>query len=206
MKAKVITIDNKASGDIDLPDGIYGLEVRPDLLHRMVNYQLAKRRAGTHKVKSRSEIRGTASKIFRQKGGGRARHRNRKAPIFVGGGQAFGPKPRSHAHDLPKKVRKLALKTALSAKMADKKVIILEDDSFKAPKTKVLSQKLEKIGISNALFITGVEPNRNFILASRNLVGIDVLPQQGANVYDILRRDNLVLTREAVSLLSERLG
>ncbi len=206
MKAKIITIDNKPVGDIDLQDEIYGVEVRKDILARMVNYQLAKRRAGTHKVKNRGEVNGPAGKIYRQKGGGTARHRNRRVNIFVGGGRAFGPTPRDHAHDLTKKFRKLALKVALSAKAKEDKLIILDSDECNNHKTQEMKQKLAKIGIENALFITGDEVNVNFALAVRNLPNIDILPQAGANVYDILRRDNLILTKSAVEKIAERLS
>ncbi len=206
MKAKIITIDNKPVGDIDLQDEIYGVDVRKDILARMVNYQLAKRRAGTHKVKNRGEVNGPAGKIYRQKGGGTARHRNRRVNIFIGGGRAFGPTPRDHSHDLTKKFRKLALKTALSAKAKEDKLIILDSDECSNHKTQEMKQKLAKIGIENALFITGDEVNVNFALAVRNLPNIDILPQAGANVYDILRRDNLILTKSAVEKIAERLS
>ncbi len=206
MKAKIITLDNKPAGDIDLNDSVYGLEVRKDILARMVNYQLSKRRSGTHKVKNRGEVNGPSGKIYRQKGGGTARHRNRRVNIFVGGGRAFGPTPRSHAHDLTKKFRKLALRIALSSKVLDNKLIILDNDECKSHKTKDMLQNLQKIGIENALFITGDEVNVNFSLAMRNLPNIDVLPEQGANVYDILRRDTLIMTKAAVEKITQRLS
>ena len=205
MKAKILTIDNKQAGEIELVDDIYGREVRSDILNRMVNYQLAKRRAGTHKVKTRSEIRGTGSKIFRQKGSGNARHGNRKVSQFIGGGRAFGPVVRSHAHDLTKKMRKLAMKIALSAKLAAGKLIVLDDAACPTHKTKELSKKLEILGIDNALFVTGVTVEENFAIASRNLKNINVLPTAGANVYDILKSDKLVLTKAAVEGLEARL-
>ena len=205
MKTKVITLENKAAGDIDLNDAVFGLPVRKDLLSRMVNYQLAKRRAGTHKVKGRSEITATGAKMFRQKGTGRARHGDAKVSQFRGGGRAFGPTPRDHGHKLPKKVRALALKTALSAKQADGKLIILDDAAVKSPKTSELAATLTKLGLANALIVSGAEVDANFALAARNVPNIDVLPTQGANVYDILRRDTLVLTKAAVEGLEARL-
>ena len=205
MKTKVITLENKAAGDIDLNEGVFGLPVRKDLLSRMVNYQLAKRRAGTHKVKGRSEITATGAKMFRQKGTGRARHGDAKVSQFRGGGRAFGPTPRDHGHKLPKKVRALALKTALSAKQADGKLIILDDAAVKSPKTSELAATLTKLGLANALIVSGAEVDANFALAARNVPNIDVLPTQGANVYDILRRDTLVLTKAAVEGLEARL-
>ena len=205
MKTKVITLENKAAGDIDLNDAVFGLPVRKDLLSRMVNYQLAKRRAGTHKIKGRSEITATGAKMFRQKGTGRARHGDAKVSQFRGGGRAFGPTPRDHGHKLPKKVRALALKTALSAKQADGKLIILDDAAVKSPKTSELAATLTKLGLANALIVSGAEVDANFALAARNVPNIDVLPTQGANVYDILRRDTLVLTKAAVEGLEARL-
>ncbi|WP_259780400.1 50S ribosomal protein L4 [Aestuariispira ectoiniformans] len=205
MKAKVITLDNKAAGDIELADEVFGVPVRKDILARMVNYQLAKRRAGTHKVKNRSEVNATGAKMFRQKGTGRARHGDAKVSQFRGGGRAFGPVVRDHGHSLPKKVRQLALKSALSAKQADGKLIILDDAAVSSPKTAELLSKLTGLGLSNALIVSGNEVDGNFALASRNVVNVDVLPTQGANVYDILRRDTLVLTKAAVEGLEARL-
>ncbi len=205
MKTKILTLENTAAGDIDLSDDIFGLEPRKDILARMVNYQLAKRRAGTHKVKNRAEIAGNSQKIYRQKGTGRARQGNGKAPHFRGGGRAFGPTPRDHAHDLPKKVRRLAMMHALSSKVAAGKLIILDDVMASEPKTKLLKAKLTALGLANALIVGGAELDRNFALAAQNIPNIDVLPTQGANVYDILRRDTLVLTKAAVESLEARL-
>jgi len=205
MKADVKKLDASSAGDIDLADDVFGLEPRADILHRMVVWQLAKRRAGTHKVKNRSEINMTTKKFGRQKGGGTARHGARSANIFRGGGVAHGPTPRSHATDLPKKVRKMALRHALSAKAQDQSLFILEDARLDTAKTSGLRDALIKLGFNNALFIDGAEVDANFLMASRNLPHIDVLPGQGANVYDILRRDKLVLTRAAVALLEARL-
>lgn len=205
MKCPVTTLDNKKSGEIELSDSIFGIDVRKDLLARAVNWQLAKRRAGTQKVKGRSEISGAVKKMYRQKGTGRARHSSSKAPIFRGGGVAHGPQPRSHAHDLPKKLRKMALKCALSAKAQDGKLIVLDDAATKTPKTKDLAGKLDKLGWSSALLIENESFDANFVLAARNIQGFDLLLQEGANVYDILRRDTLVLTKNAVEALEARL-
>jgi len=205
MKTKILTLDNKAAGDIDLSDDVFGLEVRQDILSRMVNYQLAKRRAGTHKVKNRAEITGSSQKIYRQKGTGRARQGNGKAPQFRGGGRAFGPTPRDHAHDLPKKVRSLAMRHALSSKASEGKLIIIDDAAASEAKTKAVKAQLAGLGLANALIVSGAEVDRNFALAARNIPNIDVLPTQGANVYDILRRDTLVLTKAAVEGLEARL-
>jgi large subunit ribosomal protein L4 len=204
MKADVTTLGAKASGSVDLDEAVFGIEARADILQRMVTYQLAKRQAGTHKTKQRSEISGTTKKFGRQKGGGGARHGNRKSNIFIGGGKAHGPVVRSHAIDLPKKVRSLALKMALSSKTANEQLIVLEDAKSKDGKTGGLRKQLEKLGINNALIIDGSELDDNFARAARNIAHIDVLPAQGINVYDILRREKLVLTKAALSSLEER--
>ncbi|WP_416898285.1 MAG: 50S ribosomal protein L4 [Minwuia sp.] len=206
MQAKVINLDNAEAGDIELNDAIFGLEPRADILHRMVNYQLAKRRAGTHKVKNRNEVDRTGAKPFNQKGTGRARQGSWKAPNHRGGGVAHGPQVRSHAHDLPKKMRRLALLHALSSKAADSKLIVLDQASVEEAKTGPLAKKLKGMGLSSALIVDGAELNENFARAARNIPLIDVLPCQGANVYDILRREHLVLTRAAVEALEARLG
>ncbi len=205
MKCKVINLDNKAAGDIDLADDIFGVAVRKDLLARMVNYQLAKRRAGTHKVKTRGEIRGSNAKPFRQKGTGRARQGTTRASQMRGGATVFGPVVRDHAHKLQKKVRRLALKSALSDKQANGKLVVIDDAILKAPKTAELAGRFGKLGWSNALIVAGAELDNNFARAAANIPEIDVLPSPGANVYDILRRDVLVLTREAVRYLEARL-
>ena len=205
MKSKVLTLENKAAGDIELDDAVFGSPIRKDILSRMVNYQLAKRRAGTHKVKTRGEISGTTAKPFRQKGTGRARQGTARATQMRGGATVFGPTPRDHGHALPKKVRRLALRTALSAKQADGKLVILDEVKLKDGKTKQLIEKFDKLGLANALIVAGVAVDENFARAAKNIPGIDVLPTQGANVYDILRRDTLVLTREAVETLEARL-
>lgn len=205
MKLNVKTLDGAEAGEIDLADAIFGLPVRADLLQRCVVWQLAKRRAGTHKAKIRSEVKATSKKMWAQKGTGRARHGNEAAPQFRGGGKAFGPVVRSHEIDLPKKVRKLALKTALSAKAAEGKLVVLENAMVAEAKTGKLVATLKNLGIKSALFIDGPTVGENFARAARNIPLVDVLPQQGANVYDILRRDTLVLTRDAVKHLEERL-
>ncbi len=205
MKCDIISLENKKVGTIDLDDGIFGVPVRTDLLSRMVNWQLAKRRAGTHKAKTLGEVSGTTAKPFRQKGTGRARQGSTRAPHMRGGGVAFGPVLRDHAHGLPKKVRKLALKTALSAKQAEGKLVVLESAKADSAKTKDLAKALDKMGWGSVLVIDGAELDQNFALAARNIVGLDVLPSQGANVHDILRRDTLVLTKDAVANLVERL-
>jgi large subunit ribosomal protein L4 len=205
MKSKVVTFENKAAGDIELDDAVFGAAVRKDILARMVNYQLAKRRAGTHKVKTRGEVSGTTRKPFRQKGTGRARQGSYRATQFRGGATVFGPVVREHDQSLPKKVRKLAMKSALSSKQADGKLIIVDEVKLADPKTKALAGLLGKLGLSNALIVGGGKIDENFAKAAKNIAMIDVLPTQGANVYDILKRDTLVLTREAVETLEARL-
>ncbi len=205
MKTNVLTLEAKKAGDIDLDDAVFGATLRADILHRVVNWQLAKRRAGTHAVKFRSDIARTGKKFGRQKGGGGARHGSRRSNIFIGGGRAFGPIPRDHGFSLPKKVRQLGLKTALSTKQANGKLIVVDVAELKDGKTKELTAKLEKLGLKNALFVDGAEVNENFKRAVSNIPNVDVLPSQGANVYDILRRDTLVLTKAAVAKLEERL-
>ena len=204
MELKVTTIDGKAAGSVTLPDAIFGLEPRADILHRCVNWQLAKRQRGTHDVKNRSEINRTGKKMYRQKGTGSARHGPAKVNLFRGGGRSFGPTPRSHAIGLPKKVRALALKHALSAKAKDGGIIILDKATVKDGKTKALQTSFEKLGLANALIIDGAEVEAGFRLAARNSPNIDVLPVQGINVYDILRRPTLVLTKAALEALEAR--
>jgi large subunit ribosomal protein L4 len=206
MKASVMTLAGESAGSVELKDEIYGLEPRVDILHRMVTYQLAKRRAGTHRAKERAEVHGSTRKIVKQKGSGGARHGSRKAPQFRGGGKAHGPKVRSHAFDLNKKVRKLALIHALSAKAKDEAILVLDVATLKDPKTKGLATAIMKLGLTNALFIDGPELDRNFTLAARNIPDIDVLSTDGINVYDILRRTKLVLTKAAVAQLEARLS
>ena len=205
MKCPVTTLDNKKAGEIELSDSVFAQPVRKDILARVVNWQLAKRRAGTASTQNRSEVTTSKTKIYRQKGTGRARHGSRNANIFRGGGVAHGPRPRSFSHDVPKKVRRLGLKVALSAKAAEGKLIVLDQAAAESPRTKELQKKLESMGVANALVIGGEQLDQNFSLAARNIVGIDVLPQVGANVHDILRHDQLVLTKEAVQALEARL-
>ena len=205
MDLKVTTLDSKSAGSISLADEIFGLEPRADILARTVRWQLAKRQAGTHKTKKRGEIERTTAKMYKQKGMGRARHGARTAPQFRGGGKAFGPVVRSHAHDLPKKVRVLALKHALSAKARDAAIVVVDALSLKAPKTKALREKFEKLGIANALFVGGEAIEDGFRLAARNITNVDVLPVRGINVYDVMRCQTLVLTKDALSALEERL-
>lgn len=205
MKLTVKTIEGGSAGEIDLADAVFAVPVRKDILHRCVVWQLSRRQQGTHKTKGRAEITATAKKMYAQKGTGRARHGNEAAPQFRGGGKAFGPVVRSHASDLPKKVRKLALRSALSAKAAEGKLIIVDSAALAEPKTSKLTAHFGKLGISSALIIAGAEVDTNFARAASNIAHIDVLPQQGVNVYDILRRDTLVLTKDAVKHLEERL-
>ncbi len=204
MKTDVQTLDAKKAGTVELPDEIFGLEPRADILHRMVTWQLAKRRAGTHKTKGRAEISRTGAKFGRQKGGGGARHGSKRSGIFVGGGKAHGPVVRSHAIDLPKKVRSLALRHALSSKVKANELVVLDSAEAKTPKTKDLAGAFEKLGLSNVLVIDGAQVNENFARAASNLINVDVLPVQGINVYDILRRQKLVLTKAAVEALEAR--
>ena len=204
MKVDVKTLDAKSAGKVDLSDAIFGLEPRGDILQRMVVYQLAKRRAGTHKAQHRTEVSGTTAKMYRQKGTGRARHGNAKVPQFRGGGKAFAKRPRDHSIDMPKKVRALALRHALSSKAKAEELIVLDTAAVKEPKTKALQASLAKLGVSNALIVDGKEVDKNFALASRNIIGVDVLPVQGINVYDILRRHQLVLTKAALEELEAR--
>ena len=205
MKATVKNLENADVGTIDLLDAIFGIEPRRDILTRMVNYQLAKRRSGNHAVKGISQVNGTTKKPWAQKGTGRARQGSLRSPQFRKGGIIFGPVVRDHAHDLPKKVRQLALRMALATKQQDGKLIVLEAANLTERKTKLLAQKLKVMGLTSALIIDGANLEENFAKAARNLPKIDVLPEQGANVYDILRHDTLVLTRNAVEQLQERL-
>ena len=205
MKVDVQTLDAKKSGSVDLDDGVFGLEPRKDILHRMVRYQLAKRQAGTHHVQERGEVKKTTKRIGNQKGGGTARHGNGSVSQFRGGGKAHGPRVRSHAHKLTKKFRALSLRHALSAKAAAKEIIILDDAVLKAVKTSELQKSLTKLGVVNGLVVSGSSVDENFAKAARNIPNVDVLPSQGANVYDILKRHTLVLTKQAVQDLEARL-
>ena len=205
MELKITTLEGEDKGSVSLSDAIFGLEPRKDIIQRCIVWQLAKRRAGTHKVKDRAEIARTTKKMYKQKGTGGARHGSQKANLFRGGGRSFGPVVRSHAIELPKKVRVLALKHALSAKARDGGILVIEDVQLEAGKTKVLKGHFERLGVANALVVGGAEVDGGFFLASRNIPNIDVLPVQGINVYDILRRNTLILTRAAVDALEARL-
>ncbi|MGI8724885.1 MAG: 50S ribosomal protein L4 [Methyloceanibacter sp.] len=204
MQLDVTTLDAKKAGTIELPDEVFGLEPRADILQRMVRYQLAKRRAGTVSVKGRAEINYTGAKLYRQKGTGRARHGSRRANLFRGGGRSFGPKPRDHSIDLPKKVRALALKHALSSKVKSEALVVLDSCELKDGKTKELKTRFSKLGFVSVLIVDGANLQDGFARAARNLPRVDVLPVQGINVYDILRHDKLVLTRAALAALEER--
>ncbi len=206
MKADVITLDAGKAGTVELQDAILGLEPRKDILQRMVTYQLAKRRSGNHKVQTRGEVSKHNQRIGKQKGGGTARHGNGSVSQFRGGARAFGPVVRDHAIKLPKKVRQLALRHALSAKSAAGDLIVLDDAVLGAAKTSDLLGKFAKLDLSNALIVGGEELDTNFALASRNIINVDVLPAQGINVYDILRRNKLVLTKAAIEKLEARLA
>jgi len=205
MEIKILTLEGMEAGSVDLPPAIFGLEPRPDILQRCVRWQLAKRQRGTHDVKNRGEINLTGKKMYRQKGTGSARHGPRKVNLFRGGGRAFGPTPRSHAIGLPKKVRALALRHALSAKARDGGIVVLDKANLKDGKTKALRTNFAKLGLTSALIIDGAEIDANFALAARNIQNIDVLPVQGINVYNILRRQTLVLTKSALDALEARL-
>jgi large subunit ribosomal protein L4 len=204
MKIEITSLDGEAAGSIDLDDAIFGLVPRADLIARMVRYQLAKRRAGTHQTLGRADIWRTGKKLYKQKGTGSARHGSARVPQFRGGGRAFGPLVRSHAHDLPKKLRALALKHALSAKAQDGGIIVWPDARAADAKTKSLKASFAKLGLTNALIVGGEVLEANFCLAARNIPQIDVLPAQGINVYDILRREKLVLTKAAIDALEAR--
>lgn len=204
VEIKITTIAGKAAGEIKLSDEIFGLDPREDILQRVVRWQLAKKQQGTHKAKGRAEISRTGAKMYKQKGTGRARHSSARAPQFRGGGKAHGPVVRSHEHDLPKKVRALGLKHALSTKVKAGSIVVLEKASTEAAKTKSLKAQFEKLGFKSVLIIDGAEVDRNFALAARNIPLVDVLPIQGINVYDIMRRNTLVLTKAAVDALEAR--
>ncbi|RFP85350.1 50S ribosomal protein L4 [Rhodobacteraceae bacterium 63075] len=204
MKLDVIKLDGKKAGSVDLGEDIFGLEPRADILHRVVRWQRNKAQAGTHKVKTRSETAYSTKKIYRQKGTGGARHGSRNAPIFRKGGIYKGPTPRSHAHELPKKVRKLGLKLALSAKAKAGELVVIENAESEG-KTNALAKQVKNLGWKRALVIDGSEVNENFAKAARNIEGLDILPSMGANVYDILKRDTLVITKAGVEALEARL-
>jgi large subunit ribosomal protein L4 len=204
MEITMTTLEGKEAGSVTLSDAIFGLEPRADILQRVVRWQLAKRRAGTHAVKNRADIARTGKKIVKQKGSGGARHGSARANLFRGGGRSFGPHPRSHAHDLPKKVRALGLRHALSAKAKDGGIVVWDKASLDDPKTKALKAHFVQLGLENALIIDGAEIDSKFQSAARNIPNIDVLPVQGINVYDIMRRGKLVLTKAALDALEAR--
>ena len=205
MKLDVIKLDAGSAGSVDLDDEIFGLEPRADILHRVVRWQRNKAQAGTHKVKTRSETSYSTKKIYRQKGTGGARHGDRNAPIFRKGGIYKGPTPRSHAHDLPKKIRKLGLKHALSSKAASGNLVVLDNIDLAEAKTSVLARQVKELGWKRVLIIDGSEGNESFSKAAANIKGLDVLPSMGANVMDILKRDTLVITKAGVEALEARL-
>ena len=204
MELKITTLEGKDAGKVTLSDEIFGLEPRKDLIQRCVVWQLSRRQAGTHKVKNRAEIWRTGKKMYRQKGTGGARHGSARVNLFRGGGRSFGPVVRSHAIDLPKKVRALALRHALSAKAKDGGIVVIDTIAVKEAKTGALLKQFGELGFANALIIGGAEVDANFAMAARNIPNVDVLPVQGINVYDILRRQKLVLTRDAVDALEAR--
>ncbi|AYG58868.1 50S ribosomal protein L4 [Rhizobium jaguaris] len=204
MELNVKTLEGKDAGKVSLSDAIFGLEPREDILARVIRWQLAKKQQGTHKAQGRAEVSRTGAKMYKQKGTGRARHHSARAPQFRGGGKAHGPVVRSHEHDLPKKVRALGLRHALSAKLKSEDVIVIDSLVAADAKTKALASTFETLGLTNALFIGGAELDSNFKLAAQNIPNIDVLPIQGINVYDILRRGKLVLSKAAVEALEER--
>ena len=204
MELKVTTLEGKESGSVQLPDAIFGLEPRKDIIQRCIQWQLNKRQAGTHKAKGRAEIWRTGKKMYKQKGTGSARHGSARVNLFRGGGRSFGPTPRSHAIELPKKVRALALRHALSAKAKDGGIIVIDTLTVPDSKTKALRSHLEKLGLANALIVGGAELDTGARLAARNIPNIDVLPIQGINVYDVLRHKKLVLTKAAVEALEAR--
>ncbi|KPQ01244.1 MAG: LSU ribosomal protein L4 RplD [Rhodobacteraceae bacterium HLUCCA12] len=206
MKADVIKLDAGKAGEVELNDAVFGLEPRADILHRVVRWQRARAQAGTHSVLGRSDVSYSTKKIYRQKGTGGARHGSRKAPIFRKGGVYKGPTPRSHAFDLPKKVRALGLKLALSAKAQSGKLVVLEAAELAEAKTAALAKVAKELGWKKVLIIDGAQVNENFAAAARNLDGVDILPSMGANVYDILKRDTLVITRAGVEALEARLA
>jgi large subunit ribosomal protein L4 len=206
MKLDVVTLDAGKAGSIELSDEIFGIaDIRGDILQRVVTWQLAKRRSGNHKIQVRNEVSRTGKKMYKQKGTGGARHGSRRAAQFVGGAKAHGPVVRSHAIDLPKKVRALGLKHALSSKAKDGALVVLDAATVDAPKTAALRARFDKLGLTNALIITGAQVDKTFGLAARNIPNVDVLPTVGLNVYDVLRRHTLVLTREAVEAIQARL-
>ncbi len=204
MKEKINNLDNKALKDVTLDNSIFGVEVKKEIIHRMIRYQLAKRRSGNHKTKGISEISGTTKKPFKQKGTGSARQGSKRSPQMRGGAVIFGPQVRSHAHKLPKKIKQLALKMAISKKIKDGKFKIIDELKISKPKTSLFKNKLKNLKIDSALFIDSSIADKNFLIASRNIPKIDVLPLVGINVYDIFRRDYLIFSESALNAISER--
>ncbi|WP_029912287.1 50S ribosomal protein L4 [Caulobacter sp. UNC358MFTsu5.1] len=205
MKLDVIKLDGGKAGSVDLDDAIFGIaDIRGDILQRVVTWQLAKRRSGNHKIQVRNEVSRTGKKMYKQKGTGSARHGSRRAAQFVGGAKAHGPVVRSHAFDLPKKIRAMALRHALSSKAKAGALVVLDSAVLTDPKTAALRANFDKIGLKNALVIAGPEVDANFKLAARNIPNVDVLPNAGLNVYDVLRRQTLVLTKDAIEAISAR--
>src|SRR3569832_1707429 len=205
MKTKVLNLDNKAAGDVELNDAIYGREPRQDLIQRVVVWQLAKRRSGQHKVLTRAEVNRTKHKVYKQKGTGQARHGARSAPLFVGGAKAMGPVAHSHEFDLPKKVKALGLKHALSSKAKDGNIVVLDEAKAKEPKTGALAKQFGALGFEKVLIVDG-EFDKNFQMSARNISHVGMLPAKGLNVYDIMRTDKLVLTTAALKMIEERLA
>ena len=205
MKARVVNLDAGDAGEIDLDDGIFGLDPRADLIHRVVVWQLAKRRAGTHKTKTRGEVNRTTKKVYRQKGTGQARHGARSAPLYVGGGKAMAPVVRSHEYDLPKKIRSAALRHALSAKAKESKLVVLDAAAVDQVKSGALARRLAKLGEGHVLVVDGAFDEK-FALSARNLPKVSLLPVEGLNVYDVLRRDTLIVTKSGIKAIEERLA
>ena len=205
MKTKILNLDNKAAGDVELNDAIFGLEPRQDLIQRVVVWQLAKRRSGQHKVLTRAEVNRTKKKMYKQKGTGQARHGARSAPLFVGGAKAMGPVNHSHEFDLPKKVKALGLRHALSAKVKDGSLVVIDEAKSKEVKTKALAAQFDKLGVGKALVVDG-EFDKNFQLSARNLADVSLLPVSGINVYDIMKSGKLVLTTAAIKAIEARLA
>ena len=205
MKEKINSLDNKPLKDIELDESIFGIKLQEEIIHRMIRYQLAKRRSGNHKTKGISEISGTTRKPFKQKGTGNARQGSKRSPQMRGGAVIFGPQVRSHAHKMPKKLRKLALKMALSQKLKEGKLKILSEFKMSKPKTSLFISKLSNFKIKSALFIDGSEIEKNFLVASKNVPNIDLLPAVGINVYDIVKREHLVISEKGLGQIKERL-
>ncbi len=204
MKLPVINLENKKAGSVELSDSIGALKVRKDIIHRLITWQLSKRRAGTHKAKLRAEITGTTKKSIRQKGSGGARHGSKKAPIFRGGGKAFAPQPRDHAIGMPKKMRALALKHVISSKIFEGNLIVVDEMKMGSPKTAQLKKVLDTLGLNSVLFVGASELDKNLVLAAQNLINVNVLKAQGMNAYSIMQHKKLVLSKQAIAEIEER--